>query len=59
MIDEVDRQLKTWVDAVLRGVDVSLAAPLDKTTGTGVSLYLFRVTKASAARRGHQPEEAP
>ena len=59
MIDEVDRELKMWVSSVLTGVAVSLAAPLEHTTGTGVSLYLLRVTKAPPARsgRGRPPRQ--
>ena len=52
MLDEVDRQLKTWVSSVLAGVAVSMDAPLEPTTGSGVSLYLLRVTKAPPARGG-------
>jgi Pvc16 N-terminal domain len=52
LIDEVDRQLKEWVSSVLSGVAVSLAAPLDQTTGSGVGLYLLRIAKAPPARAG-------
>jgi hypothetical protein len=52
LIDEVDRELKAWVGSVLGGVAVSLAAPGDQTTGSGVGLYLLRVAKAPAARVG-------
>jgi Carboxypeptidase regulatory-like domain len=52
LIDQVDRELTAWVSSVLTGVAVSLAAPLDRATGIGVSVYLLRVVKAPPARGG-------
>jgi hypothetical protein len=52
LIDEVDRQLTAWVSSVMTGVAVSLAAPLDQTTGSGVGLYLLDIAKAPPARAG-------
>ena len=51
MIDDVDHRLKDWVGTAVGTVDVSLAMPATKASGTGVSLYLIDLTLKPLVRR--------
>lgn len=52
MIHEVDARLKDWVGKVLRDAPVSFAPPNNQLKGSGVSLYLLRLTELPPARGG-------
>lgn len=43
MIDDIDRQLVTWVESVLTGETVSLSKPTPLEKGRGIGLYLMEM----------------
>jgi hypothetical protein len=55
MIGAVDDRLKAWVEAVLTGVDVSLAPPDDSQTGRVANLYLMALADRPPLRSMKRP----
>jgi len=50
MIDQVDNELKSWIDTVLNGKIASLDPPSVSQTGHGVSLYLLDLVNTPVQR---------
>lgn len=55
MIDVADEILQSWVSTVLEGVSVSLNAPKNEQTGSGVNLYLFGISAMPPLRTTKRP----
>src|SRR5436190_19967220 len=55
MIEKVDTQLTDWVKTLLKGVDVSLAAPKPGETSRGVGLYLLELRDKPVPRGNTRP----
>ncbi|MCI0394188.1 MAG: Pvc16 family protein [Chloroflexi bacterium] len=53
MIEQVDKDLKSWVQAILNEIDLSLAPPGPAQPGRGVNLYLLELASAPPLRGGH------
>jgi hypothetical protein len=50
MIDQVDNELKGWIDTVLNGKVASLAPPSASQVGRGVSVYLLDLVNTPVQR---------
>jgi hypothetical protein len=53
MIDDVDRELREWIESVANGVEVDLGAPPASAKSEAVSCYLLDVQNAVPGTRGH------
>ncbi len=53
MIEEIDIQLKDWINSVVNGVPVSIAAPSEPDNKPLIGLYLMDLHPASSVRNTH------
>ncbi len=49
MIEEVDAQVKNWIESVVGAVAVSFSAPIRDATQTGINVYLFDLADSPPA----------
>lgn len=55
MIDQIDRQIKSWVEGIVDGVTISLERPDYRTSGKGAFVYLIMLTDRPPPRGPKRP----